>query len=126
MNFFHKLIAGVGFLSLASLAACSTTAQSQATAAIEAVYTVDASVANQYKTGALGIAPSADVVAEIQAVDNLAKPRIDAIRTAARNGQALTVAEQIAATDAVNELSALLQKLGLLKSNSVKLLPEPK
>lgn len=126
MKFFHKLIAGVGFLSLASLAACSTTSQSQATAAIEAVYTVDASIANQYKKGELGIAPSADVVAQIQEIDNLAKPRLDSIRTAARNGQALSVAEEIAATDAVNKLTTLLQKLGLLKSNAVALLPEPK
>lgn len=126
MKSFHKIIAGVGFLTLASLTACSATSQSQAVASVEAVYTVDATIANQYKNGELGIKPSADVVAQIQAVDNLAKTRIDAVRTAARDGKALSVAEEMATTDAVNALTSLLQKLGLLKSTSVALLPEPK
>ena len=113
-----KILGCLGILILSSLTACTSIQQSQAVAALEAAYTVDATVAAQYKNGELGIKPSDEIVKEMQLADNLAKTRLDTIREAARTGTALDSAKTLAVTDAVNAFTSLLQKLGVLKNNT--------
>ena len=126
-----KILGCLGILILSSLTACTSVQQSQAVAAIEAAYTIDATVAAQYKNGELGIKPTDDVVSNMQLADNLAKTRLDILRSAARNGSALSASETLLATDALNAYTILLQKLGLLKATVSKdttsvIAPEPK
>ena len=113
-----KILGCLGILILSSLTACTSIQQSQAVAALEAAYTVDATVAAQYKNGELGIKPADEVVKEMQLADNLAKTRLDTIRTAARNGTSLNSVETLASTDAINAFTTLLQKLGVLKTTT--------
>lgn len=124
MKSFLSLSAGI--LSLGLLAACSATQQSQAVAATEAVYTVDANLAAQYKNGELGIKPDATIVADMQKASALAKTRIDSLRTAAENGETVDTLKVLLANDAVNTLTVFLQDHGLIKDSSVKLLPVSK
>lgn len=113
-----RLLGCFGLLSVAVLTACTTVQQGQAVAALEAAYTVDAQVATQYINGSLGIPPASDVVANIKLADNLAKERLDVLRTAAQNGTAVSSVESLAAMDAVTAFTTLLQKLGLIKDTT--------
>lgn len=120
MKLTHKVLASIMMLSMSTLAACSATQQSQGVAAFEAAYIIDANVLAQYKNGSLGIKPAADVVSKIDLYNDLAKERLDVVRTAARTGKGISAIEQLAAQDAINALTSLLSSYGLLNNQNVK------
>lgn len=117
-----KLLSSITIVSVLFLSACTLTQRQDAVAAAEAVYTIDATVAAQYKNGELGIAPDSAIVADMQQASKLAKERIDTLRTAAQNGDPISVSEILLTNDAVNVLTVFLENHGVLKASDVTIL----
>lgn len=117
-----KLLSSIAIVGVLFLSACTLTQRQNAVAAAEAVYTIDATVAAQYKNGELGITPDPSIVADMQQASKLAKQRIDKLRTAAQNGDPISVSEILLTNDAVNVLTVFLENHGVLKASDVSIL----
>ena len=117
-----KLLSSIAVIGVLFLSACTLTQRQQAVASAEAVYTIDATLAAQYKNGELGIKPDPTIVSDMQEASKLAKQRIDTLRTAAQNGDPITVSEILLTNDAINVLTVFLENHGVLKASDVTIL----
>lgn len=105
----------VAFLGLT---ACSANQQAQSVASIEAAYSIDAMVADDYVTGRLGITPDPTITKQMGTYNNTVHTDLVQLRTAAQNGTTITAAEQVAAQTALEAFSSYMVSHGILTAAS--------
>lgn len=96
--------------------ACSEKHVEQSVITAESTLTTLEVAALQYKNGELGITPKAEVVSEIEALDDDCYKALVAIRADAQNGKAISAVESTAATTALAALQAYLIKNNIIKN----------